>query len=269
MQKKNDHFEYAKILSNQYSTFLSNEAVEQKILKTFDGQLPIDKFNSDLTPREFINEFLLLHYPNETSIKSTFINNVLFKTINHVSIFELNVGKSRLDLCKINGSSTAFEIKTDLDTPKRLRQQMKDYFQVFEKVYLICSVNNLTSMLHFVPKECGIYTYYITKTGKYVFKKHRPAVKSNFLSPIAQLSVLTKKDLNAFFECPNLETKDAMIDLIISNKTEKEINKIFKLCLKNKFYYKWNFLVDNSSDILEIDYQWFFKNSLSPEIVYL
>src|SRR5699024_10679416 len=115
----------------------------------------------------------------------------------------------------------------------------------------------------------GIYTYYTTKTGKYVFKKVRSAVKSKHISAPAQLSVLTKKDLKAYFECPNLETKNAMIDLIISKKNEKEINKTFKLCLSQKFYHKWSLLMENSTDILEIDYQWFFKNTLSPEIVYL
>ncbi|ALX48519.1 sce7726 family protein [Lentibacillus amyloliquefaciens] len=267
MQKKN-YSDYAKLISHQYSTSLSNETIKNNVLKTFDGKLPIDQFNNNLSPREFINQFVLHYYPNETTIKSTFINNVLFKTNNHVSIFELNVGNSRLDLCKINNFSNAFEIKTEFDTPKRLDQQMKDYFYVFEKVYLICSMHNFNTMISYIPSDCGIYTYYITKTGKYVFKKVRSAVKSNYISAYAQLSVLTKKDLNAFFECPNLETKEAMINLIIKNKTEKVINKTFKLCLRNKFYHKWNFLVENSPNILEIDYQWFFKNTLSPEIVY-
>lgn len=268
MQEKS-YYKYAKLLSTQYSTFLSNETVKNKVLRTFEGQLPLDKFNNNLSPREFVNKFLLYYYPNEATVKATFINNVLFKTNNHVSIFELNVGNSRIDLCKINNISTAFEIKTEFDTPKRLDQQMRDYFQVFEKVYLICSVNNLNNMINYVPHECGIYTYYITKTGKYIYKKVRSAVKSNHISACAQLSVLTKKDMNVFFDCPILESKEAMSSLIISNKTEKEINKTFKLCLKNKFYQKWNFLVENNSDILEIDYQWFFKNTLSPEIVYL
>jgi hypothetical protein len=269
IMQKNDYFEFAKLLSNHYFTFLSNETITREILKTFNGQIPYDQSNSDLTAREFLNQFILKYYPNETSVKSTFINNVLFKTSNHVSIFELNVGKSRLDLCKINSNSTAYEIKTDLDTPIRLEQQMKDYFQVFEKVYLICSVHNYDSMLPYIPKECGIYTYNKTKTGRYIFKKKRNAVVSTCISPHAQLSVLTKKDLNTFFQCPNLETKNAMIDVIKSIKTNKEINKIFKFILKTKYYDKWNFLVENSADILEIDYQWFYKNLLSPEIVYL
>lgn len=268
MPKNSNYFEYAKLLSNQYSTFLSNASVEHKVLEIFNGQLP-RHFDDELTIRESLNKFLLHHYPNETAIKSTFINKVLLKTTNHVSIFELNVGKSRLDLCKINGNSTAYEIKTDLDTPKRLNQQMKDYFQVFDEVYLICSEKNLKNMLPHLPEECGIYIYNATKTGKYIFKKYRQATTSNYTSPLAQLSVLTKKDLFSFFKCPYLESKDAMINFIIKNNADKEINKLFKFCLKNKFKENWDFLVDNNSNILEIDYQWFFKNLLSPKIVYL
>jgi len=267
--KEKSYFEYAQLLSNQYSTFLSNESVRDIVLKTFDGQLPINQFNKNLSPREFANCFLLQYYPNETSVKSNFINNILFKTNNHVSIFELNVGSSRLDLCKINRFSTAFEIKTELDTPKRLNQQMKDYFQVFEMVYVICSIHNLDNIKSYTPSDCGIYTYYITKTGRYVFKKVRSAVKSNYISSSAQLSVLTKKDLYDYFECPYLNTKEEMIEFILNKKTKKEINNIFKICLRDKYHYKWNFLVENKTKILEIDYQWFFKNTLPPEVVYL
>lgn len=268
MPSKNDYLKYAKLLSSQYSTFLSNDSVEQKVLKAFGGQLP-NQFNSDLPIRESLNKFLLLYYQNETSIKSTFINNILLKSNNHVSIFELNVGKSRVDLCKINGNSIAYEIKTDLDTPKRLSQQMEDYFKVFDEVYLICSIKNLNTMMPYLQKECGIYTYYMTKTGRYIFKKYRQAIMTNNISPFAQLSVLTKKDLFSFFDCPYFENKNDMIDHIINNTTNKEINKVFKTCLKYKFYDNWKFLTDNYSDILEIDYQWFFKNLLSPKIVYL
>ncbi|MEK3727210.1 MULTISPECIES: sce7726 family protein [unclassified Lysinibacillus] len=267
MLKKNNYFEYAQSLSNQYSTILSDASIEEKLLEVFNGQLQIDKEN--MTAREYLNAFLLQNYPNEIAVKSTFIKNILFKTKNHVSIFELNVGQSRLDLCKISTLSTAFEIKTDLDTPQRLKQQMDDYFQVFEKVYIICSINNIENMINYTPKECGIFTYRITKNGRYIFKKIRTAQKSNSISSFAQLSILTKKDLTSYFSCPYLENKEEMINKIIENVTEEEINKQFKNCLKNKFQFKWDYLVEHSTDILEIDYQWFYKNNITPKIVYL
>ncbi|SFM28537.1 hypothetical protein SAMN04487943_11221 [Gracilibacillus orientalis] len=269
ISKKIDCFEYGQLLFENYSTVLSNENVEDRIINTFNGNIEPDYFKeNNITPRVFINEFLLRYYPNETSIKSTFINNVLLKSTNHVTVFELKVGNSRLDLCKINGISTAFEIKTELDTSVRLEHQMEDYFKTFEKVYLICSESNIDKMIDKIPKECGIYTYYSTKTGRYIFKKKRSAIKSSQISSYSQLSSLTKKDLQVYFKCKYDIDKDSMIEMIINSNTNKEINKIFKLCLKNKYLKKWEFLLENKSDILEIDYQWFYKNLLSPEIVY-
>lgn len=264
-----DYFEYGQLLFKNYSTVLRNEDIKEQIFTTFDGYLDHSFFNeNNIKPRAFINEFLLRHYPNETTIKSTFINNVLCKSKNHVTVFELKVGKSRLDLCKINGVSTAYEIKTELDTSVRLESQMTDYFKTFEKVYLICSENNIHAMIDKIPNECGIYTYYLTKTGRYIFKKRRNATKSNEVSSYAQLSILTKRDLQYYFDCGYEIDKEKMIETIINFNTDNHINKVFKSILKNKYKDRWNFLLENKSDILEIDYQWFYKNQMSPEIVY-
>lgn len=58
--------------------------------------------------RDIFNTLILKYYHNEITIKSSFINNVLLKNNNHITIFELNSGKSRVDLCKFNGHSIAY-----------------------------------------------------------------------------------------------------------------------------------------------------------------
>ncbi|GAA4069019.1 sce7726 family protein [Amphibacillus indicireducens] len=269
INKNINYFDYAQLLFKNYSTALSDERIKDNIFNIFEGNISPDFFvENNIEPRVFINDYLLRHYPNETTIKASFINHVLLKSKNHVTVFELNVGGSRLDLCKINGTSIAYEIKTELDSPVRLESQMTDYFKTFEKVYLICSEKNLDKMYDKVPKECGIYTYYLTKTGRYVFKKKRNATKSNRISPEIQLGTLTKRDLETYFNCENESSKDSMIEKIGVAYSNKEINQLFKRCLRNKFSDKWAFLLDNQANILEIDYQWFYKNSIAPEIVY-
>lgn len=262
-------FEYGQLLSKNYSTVLRNQDVKERLIDVFDGHIDESYFKDNgIKPRKFINDFILRYYPNEIAIKSSFINNVLSKSQNHVTIFELSVGNSRLDLCKINRISTAYEIKTELDSPTRLEAQMTDYFNTFDKVYLICSKKNFDEMIDKVPNECGVYTYHLTKTGKYVFKKRRNAIKSNEPSPYVQLLSLTKRDLHIYFNCDYHLDKEKMIAEIISLNSTKHINKIFKRCLRNKYTDKWDFLLENRLDILEIDYQWFYKNQLSPQIVY-
>lgn len=267
--KQIDYFEFAQSLFKKYSTTLSNENVKNKVFTTLEGVIDPDYFEkNNINSRTYINEFLLQYYPNETTIKSMFINKVLSKSNNHVIVFELNAGNSRVDLCKLNRDSTAFEIKTELDSPDRLEQQMQDYFRTFDRVFLICSENNIHTMITKIPEECGVYTYRITKSGRYIFKKIRKSIKSVNLSPYTQLATLTKKDLQYYYGCDYNISKGSMIERIMNFKSEKEINYLFKLCLKNKYLNKWNFFVENKTDMLEIDYQWFYKNLILPEIVY-
>jgi hypothetical protein len=50
---------------------------------------------------------------------------------------ELPVGRSIVDVAIFNGTSTAYEIKTELDSPRRLITQTKDYLTAFEQVYVV------------------------------------------------------------------------------------------------------------------------------------
>lgn len=269
MKTQQIDFERAQNLYKDYFTHSTNKTIAANITSTFSNCDISLLDNFLVSPREFLNQFLQKNYPNEISIKSNFINKVILKTKRHVTIFELNVGSSRVDLCKINGHSTAYEIKTELDSPKRLETQMQDYFNIFENVYLICPEKKLTLYENAIPTDCGVYTYRISKTGKYFFKLLRAAQKSTKIDPNLQLSTLTKKDLKQYFSCPVSYEKKIMISWIIENHRAETINTIFKQHLKEKYRENWQFLLNNRNDIFEIDYQWFFKNQISPQIVYV
>ncbi|MCA5013733.1 MULTISPECIES: sce7726 family protein [unclassified Enterococcus] len=263
-------FERAQTLYKDYFTHSTNKTISMNILDTFRNELDVSFFKDQrISPREFLNLFLQKNYPNEISIKSNFINKVITKTKKHVTIFELNVGSSRVDLCKINGHSTAYEIKTELDSPKRLETQMQDYFKIFENVYLICPEKKLSLYEELIPEDCGIYTYRLSKTGKYFFKLSRVAKKSNLIDSALQLSTLTKRDLKYYFSCPDYSDKEKMVFWVKDKFQPSMINTIFKNHLKEKYQDNWQFLLNNKSSILEIDYQWFFKNQIPPQIVYI
>ncbi|HGF7896831.1 sce7726 family protein [Enterococcus faecium] len=264
------NFARAQCLYKEYFTLLSNKTIAQNIFNVFDNELDTSFFDEQkISPREFLNIFLQRNYPNEISIKSNFINKVLTKTKNHITIFELNVGTSRVDLCKINGHSTAYEIKTELDSPKRLETQMQDYFNIFENVYLICPEKKLDLYERSIPEACGIYTYRLSKTGKYFFRLRKNAKKSSKIDPILQLTTLTKKELKYYFSCPEMQDKKQMIQWVKNNFSSDKVNEIFKKSLKDKYQNNWKFLLNHQHSILEIDYQWFFKNQIPPQIVYL
>lgn len=87
--------------------------------------------------------------------------------MNHIVAFEMNIGDSRIDICRINGSSYAYEIKTEYDTFDRLGSQMQDYLRTFQKVYVIVPIGRVNDVKNLIPESCGIISYRITKTEKW------------------------------------------------------------------------------------------------------
>lgn len=267
--KENLFFNICQQLYNEYNPLKQTKELYSYLVNTFSRySLDTSYINIENT-RKLFNDNILKYYPNEITIKSSFVNKVLLKNNSHTSIiFELNSGTSRVDLCKINGHSIAFEIKTDLDNFNRLNKQLNDYFRIFEKVFVICSSKNINNIIKLIPDECGIYSYHITKTGKYIFNKERDALFSSQINSKNQLLLFTKTELNNFFNIKSLLNKNDMINHILANYDKEYINKAFKENFKTKYKKNWEFLSNNYSNILEIDYQWFFKNNIDPKLIY-
>lgn len=218
--------------------------------------------------REFYNKAILKYYPNEATIKAEFLKRILFKKKHDITIFELPVGKSRVDLCKVNGASIAYEIKTDLDSLKRLDKQIADYQKVFEQVYIICSVQRLPEIEARIPDNCGIYAYTYSNRGHYQFEEKKEARESRMFDTRQQLNLFWAGELkDTFPECTH-RCKNDTIEYILLNYSSDDINSAFKETLKRRFSRQWSFLEHNYERIYEIDYQWFYQNQTKPELIY-
>lgn len=256
----------AKLLFDAYSTTLSESRLRE-LVSTLLGLAPEEIGES---ARAFVNRFVLEHYPNETTIKAQFTNKILLPlNTTTVTIFELPIGTSRVDMCKVNGHSAAYEIKTDLDSFNRLENQLADYFDVFETVYVIASENRWNELPDYVPTECGIYSYRQCKDGSYSFRCRRKAIKAANNDPRKQLFAMSKKDLCETFAASSADQpKNAIVETCLEHYTAHYINSAFKSHLKRRYRSNWHHLQQNSSEMFEIDYQWFYRSELNPEIVY-
>lgn len=79
-------------------------------------------------------------YRNEYVYKNEIANRIVFgKHSPRTASFlvELPIGRSIVDVAVFNGTSTAYEIKTEFDSPRRLETQTKDYLEVFDRVYVV------------------------------------------------------------------------------------------------------------------------------------
>ncbi len=92
-------------------------------------------------------------YKNEIASKIVFAKHSP-RTASLVS--EMRIGGSILDIAIFNGTSTAYEIKTEFDTLARLPEQIKDYLQVFDKVNVVTHPGGTQQVLNIVPSVVGV-----------------------------------------------------------------------------------------------------------------
>lgn len=89
---------------------------------------------------QYVYRALCNGYRCEYIYKNEIINDLLLKKYrlnNTVAINEFHIGNSIVDIAMFNGISRAFEIKTELDSDKRLNNQLSDYEKLFDESYIV------------------------------------------------------------------------------------------------------------------------------------
>lgn len=109
-------------------------------IKTYDLSKVGSRFENYHEYIRFVYTELRKQYRNEYIYKNTLINDVLIKKYgvkDTIAINEFRVGDSIADIVMFNGTSKAFEIKTELDTNKRLKGQLTNYTKIFKENFIV------------------------------------------------------------------------------------------------------------------------------------
>jgi hypothetical protein len=102
---------------------------------------------------------LRARYRSEYVYKSELANRIVFgrhsprTTAFHV---ELPVGRSIVDVAVFNGTSTAYEVKTEYDTKRRLETQTRDYLQAFDRVFVVTHPSFAKEYAELVDESVGV-----------------------------------------------------------------------------------------------------------------
>ncbi|KQV00465.1 hypothetical protein ASC55_14930 [Microbacterium sp. Root322] len=84
---------------------------------------------------------------------------------------EARVGSNKADVVVFNGTSTAYEIKSERDSLARLRNQVTAYGDVFAAVNVVTSPSYLDKVFREVPAEVGV----IVLTERFTLRTEREA----------------------------------------------------------------------------------------------
>lgn len=116
----------------------------------------------DLTIAEALDlglKFLGSHYRNEYYFKNTIISRIVFgrhRPTTSSALVELPTRQSIADVVVLNGTSTAYEIKTDLDSFGRLSTQIESYESCFEHVNVVTSESRAARAVTLTPDYVGV-----------------------------------------------------------------------------------------------------------------
>ena len=151
--------------------------------------------NSYLDYLRKLYKILVSDYRCEYVYKNEIIRELLVKygTKSTAVFNEFKVGNSIADIAFFNGESKAFEIKTDLDTPKRLEKQLSDYQRIFDKCYIVIPADRYEQYLDGLASEVGIIT--LSKQGKsIILEEKRPATKQESIDSNVLINCLRTEE---------------------------------------------------------------------------
>jgi len=257
----------AKVLNAAYDPFMPDAAVWDLIYAVFPSDI-CAKIKDEVVGHKVINEILMKYYKGERIVKYHLVKEHLHVN-DEVTLFEMYVDSSRLDIGRVNGESHAYEIKTELDTLSKLEKQINDYSRVYEYVYLVADPKHYERARSKLPEHCGIYIYEFNSKGC-LFIEERPATKSPCISHVSQVKNLSSKDLLTMLRLacvkgiPN--SKDSRYQMVLSECTESEIHELFKQVIKIKYRPQWSYLQQKFNKIIPIYIQTYFTTLTSPNL---
>jgi hypothetical protein len=121
-----------------------------------------DQVDTSETVSSFLSTLyrqLVAHYRCEYVYKNEIASKILLgrHSLNTAQLLtEVRVGKSKADVVVINGTSTAYEIKSEYDSLARLPQQLESYSGVFERVNVVTSASRVGHVLAMAPRHVGV-----------------------------------------------------------------------------------------------------------------
>ena len=105
-------------------------------------------------------------YPNEYIYKNVLANKILLGKHSLNTSFmltEVGVKNSKADCVIVNGTFTAYEIKSKYDNLGRLLKQLDDYRKVFDKIYVVTDTYKVGKLTHL--REEGIGLLQLNRNG--------------------------------------------------------------------------------------------------------
>ena len=160
---------------------------------------------------------------------------------------ELRVGESRADIAMLNGTSTVYEIKTELDNLDRLGSQLDDYSRMFDRTYVVTHDDEVESLLSMVNSSVGI----IVLTREFTLRTVREAESNAMFVDIptiigalrsAEVAEITKALTGAVPKVGNVNLVAACTKLLLKFSPERVHDRMLATLKKRRKFEAYDFV---------------------------
>lgn len=202
LAEKMNYQEISKIFSRSVVLEIAKKNRSELFRDIVMGNIPlyVKKGKSIAKIYDEVYSILKKKYRNEYVYKNEIAKKIIkeFYRLHDVSyVNEFKINGCIADFAIFNDTSTAYEIKTELDSFERLDSQLSVYKNVFEFVYVVIPVQRINQVLKFAHNTTGI----ITLNEKNVLNYERLATSNmEFLSKDKMFNCLRPSEYRVFYE---------------------------------------------------------------------
>lgn len=189
----------------------------------------------------------------EPHIKASLINHL--RRINYIDLgtpifseFSISTSSRRADLCVVHkGRLTAFEIKSEADSLYRLKGQLSDYVNYFDKVVVVTAPKFTNQIINQAPKDVGVWEV----SNDVITKKRRGSF--NLIQDNTRIaSFLRKKEVKTLLSKARVPEGSSLSEL---SKRRVRDFVIHKLSEKYRPHYQqfWNEVENRDVSISDLE----------------
>ena len=152
----------AKVLSNSNFHSIIRENDRSYINTKIDSYRRSNQISDDKNYLDILKDMYLSlskNYRNEYIYKNTILNKIVlgrYSLRTTTLLNEFKIGKSIADTVILNGNAHVIEIKTELDTPQKLKKQINDYKKAFGHISVVLHESDLKAYTREIDPKIGI-----------------------------------------------------------------------------------------------------------------
>jgi hypothetical protein len=187
---------------------------------------------------------------NDQQIRTSFHSTWLRKHHNDtktivINELGLNHGKNRADIAIINGRLIGYEIKSDLDSLRRLNEQIVSYNAIFDHSYLIVTKRHLKDAEAILPEWWGIILASEGKHGTVYFKCIKKSKINSNVDNYAVAKLLWRNEAQEILSTLGIrgkqirESRDNLYGYIVTRMNSVKLRKTVRSYLTKRVHWRY------------------------------